>query len=219
MHLHGRVAPLVGFLLALCDLTSSAPTQSTSSSLPNAGAGLSVITLPQTFNNSIRPAIAQGQNTSLLPTGPGSPSRSGSSNEDFRTVTWDINLTMSLVINIRDWELAPEKVLATLDAAQTAAGKKQAGALLEDKFTQKTGSRINTMIFEIGPDLDDHKILTWGDVAQVLGDEDGLPKFFKSTLEWHSIYFWFYDSEREEVLGKGAVRKWYMLESGAVSGE
>ena len=219
MHLRGRVAPLVGFLVALCDLTFSAPTQSTSSSLPNAGAALSILTLPQAFNNSIGPAIAQGLNTSLLPTGLVSPSRNGSSNEDFRTVTWDINMTLSLVINIRDWELAPEKILATLDAAQTAVGKKQAGVLLDEKFTQKTGSRINAMIFEIGPDLDDRKILTWGDVAQVLGNEDGLPKFFKSTLEWHSIYFFLYDSEREGIVGKGAVRKWYMLESGAVSGE
>ena len=219
MHLHGRVAPLVSFFLALCDLTSSAPTQSTASSLPNAGADLSIITLPQTSNYSIGPAIAQGPNTSLLPTGLVSPSRNGSSNEDFRTVTWDINLTLSLVINIREWNLAPEQILATLDAAQTAIGKTQARALLDEKFTQKTGSRINTMIFEIGPDRDDHKMLTWGDVAQVLGDEDGLPKFFKSTLEWHSIYFWFYDSERVGVVGKGAVRKWYMLDSGAVSGE
>ena len=219
MHLHGRVAPLVSFFLALFDLTLSAPTQSTSSSLPNVGPDLSVITLPQTVNNSLGPAIAQGLNASLLPTGLVSPSRNGSSNEDFRTVTWDINLTLSLVINIRDWELAPEKILATLDAAQTAVGKKPAGALLDEKFTQKTGSRINTMIFEIEPGLDDHKMLTWGDVGHVLSDEDGLPRFFKSTLEWHSIYFGFYDSEREGIVGKGAVRKWYMLESGAVSGE
>ena len=219
MHLHGRVAPLVSFFLALFELTLSAPTQSTSSNLPNAGADLSILTLPQTLNNSIGPAIAQGLNASLLPTGLVSPSRNGSSNEDYRTVTWDINLTLCLVIQILDWNLAPEKILATLDAAQVAIGKKQAGVLLDEKFTQKTGSRINTMIFEIEPDLHDHKTLTWGDVGQVLGDEDGLPRFFKSTLEWHSINFGFYDSEREGIVGKGAVRKWYMLESGAVSGE
>ena len=219
MHLHGRVAPLVSFLLVLFDLTSSAPTQSTYSNLPNASADLSILTLPQTLNNSIGPAIGQGLNTSLLPTGLVSPSRNGSSNDDFRTVTWDINLTLCMVIDIRDWNLAPEKVLATLDAAQMAIGKKQAGVILDEKFTQKTGTRINTMIFEIEPDLKDHKVLTWGDVAQVLGDEDGLPRFFKSTLEWHSINFGFYDSERGGIVGKGAVRKWYMLESGAVSGE
>ena len=219
MHVHGRVAPLVSFLLALCDLTLSAPTQSTSSSLPNVGADLSIITLPQTFNDSVEPAIAQGLNTSLLRTGLVPPSRNGSSNDGDRTVTWDINQTLSLVIKIGDWELAPEKIFATLDAAQIAVGKKQAGALLDEKFTQKTGSRINTMLFEIGPAQDDHKILTWGDVAQVLGDEDGLPRFFKATLEWHRIYFGFYDTERGGIVGKGSLRKWYMLESGAVSGE
>ena len=219
MYLHGRVAPLVVFLPALCGLTLSAPTQSTSSSLPNAGADLSIITLPQTFNDSVEPTIAQGLNTSLLPTGPVSPSRNGSSNDGDRTVTWDINQTLCLVIKIGDWELAPEKVLATLDAAQTAVGKKQAGALLEEKFIQKTGSRINTMIFEMEPAQDDFTILTWGDVAEVLGDENGLPRFFKATLEWHRIYFGFYDTERGGIVGKGSLRKWYMLESGGVSGE
>ena len=220
MHLRGRVASLVSFLLALCNLTSSAPTQSTASSLSNAGADLSMITLPQTFNNSFGPVLAQGLNTSLLHPGLVLPSRNGSSDVGFHTVTWDINLTLSLIINIGDWELAPEKILATLDAAQIAVGKKPAGGLLDETFTQKTGSRINTMIFEIAPAQNDHKMLTWADVAEVLGDENGLPRFFKSTLEWHSIYFGFYDSERGGVvLGKGAVRKWYMLESGAVSGE
>lgn len=74
------------------------------------------------------------------------------------------------------------------------------------------------MIFEISPRLD-RKLLTWGDVGQVLGDEDGLPRFFKASQEWHDIDFDFYDTERGGVVGEGAVRKWYMLESGSVSEE
>ena len=218
MHPRRRVAPLVSFFLALCNLTLSAPTQSTSSTLPNAGTDLSIITLPQTVNNSIGPVIAQRLNTSLLSTGLASPSTNLSTEVGYHTVTWDINQTLSLVINIGTWELTSEKILVTLRAAQTAVGKKQGAALLDGKFTQETGTRINTMIFEISPGWD-HRLLTWADVAQVLSDEDGLPRFFAATQEWHSIYFDFYDTERGGFVGKGAVRKWYMLELGSVSGE
>lgn len=219
MHLHGRVTPFVSFLLALCNLTLSAPTQSTSSSIHNAGTDLTNINLPQAFNNSIGPATAQGLNTNLLPPVPVSPSRKGSNDVGDRVLTWDINQTLSLVIDIYHWVLTQDRIFATLEAAQTAVGKKQAGALLDEEFTQKTGSWINTMIFEIEPANNDHKILTWGDVAQVLSDEDGLPRFFKASREWHCIDFGFYDSERGGIVGKGSLRKWYMLESGAVSGE
>ena len=219
MHLHRRVAPLASFLLALCSLTLSTPTQqSTSFNLPNAGTDHSITTLPQTANHLIGPSIPQRLNTSLLHTGLVSPSTNRSTNIGERTVTWDINQTLSLVIDIGNWKLDPEKIVATLHAAQETIGKKQGGALLHGKFRQETGTRINTMVFEMGPALD-LKLLTWADVGQVLGDEDGLPRFFKASQEWHDIYFDFCDTERGGLVGEGSVRKWYMLESGSVSGE
>lgn len=105
----------------------------------------------------------------------------------------------------------PRKIIGTLAAAQNAAGKKPATTLLDKKFRIETGSRINTMIFEIGPDDWDYKRLTWADVAEVLGD-DGLPKFFNQRQLWHCVYFDVMHSTRGK-LGEGAVRKWYMLES------
>ena len=115
-----------------------------------------------------------------------------------------------MTINIGPWDLSPLGILHTLEAAQTHAGKRLAETLLDRKFTQQTGSRINTMIFEIGPGYL-HKHLTWADLAEVLGP-NGLPKFFRSTEEWHSIYFTVTHSIRGD-LGNGAVRKWYMLDS------
>ncbi len=208
MHLRRRVAPSLSFFFALSCLTSSAPTQSAFSNLPDAGSDLS-ITLPQTFNSSIGLAVAQRVNTSDSNIGFGSSSTNISTEVGYWTVTWSISNTISLTINIGAWVLSPEKILHTLEAAQIAVGKKQAAALLDRKFTQETGGRINTMIFEISPGWD-YRRLTWADVGEVLG-ENGLPKFFQEKPEWHSAYFDVIDSIRGK-LGYGAVRKWYMLE-------
>ena len=208
MHLHQRVAASLCFFFALSCLTSSAPTQPAFSNLPNGGSDLSA-TLPQTFNSSIGPAVAQRVSTSDSNVGFGSLSTNLSTKVSYWTVTWSISNTLSLTINIGAWELSPEKILHTLEAAQIAVGKKPGAALLDRKFTQETGSRINTMIFEIGPGWE-HRRLTWADVGEVLG-ENGLPKFFQEKQEWHSAYFDVIDSVRGE-LGHGAVRKWYMLE-------
>ena len=190
-------------------MISSAPTQSAFSNLhvPDAGnKDLSIIALPQTFNRSLEPAVvAQRVNSSdyRLAT-------HLSTEVEYTTVTWPITDILSLTINIGPWDLAPEKILHTLEAASNAVGKKRAEALLDGKFKLETGSRVNTMIFEISPGYI-YKRLTWADVGEVLG-ENGLPKFFRETEEWHCAYFYVIDSARGN-LGYGAVRKWYMLES------
>ncbi len=206
MHLRQRVAASLSTFFALSWLTSSAPAQSAFSNLPDGGSDL-FIAPPQTFNISIGPDGAQRINASDSRTGFVPPSTNISTEVDY---TWPIfGTTLSLNISIGPWELAPEKIVQTLEAAQTAVGKKQAGALLEKKFKQETGSRINTMIFEISPGYI-YRRLTWADVGEVLGD-NGLPRFFQEMEEWHSAYFKVIDSVRGE-LGNGAVRKWYMLD-------
>ncbi|KAL9136837.1 MAG: hypothetical protein Q9175_001962 [Cornicularia normoerica] len=209
MHLHRRVAASLNFFFVLCHLASSAPTQSAFSNLPDASNDLSNI-LPQTLSSPIRPEVAQRVNTSDSNIGSGSSSTNLTTGVGYWTVTWSISDTLSLTINVGAWVLSPEKILHTLEAAQTAVGKKQAAALLDGKFTQQTGSRINTMVFEISPGWD-YRRLTWADVGEVLG-EDGLPKFFREKQEWHSAYFDVVHSVRGK-LGYGAVRKWYMLDS------
>ena len=209
MHFHRRVAAFLSSFVVLSCLTSSAPTQSASSYLPDAGDDLS-ITLPQILNSSIGLELAQRVNTSDSNTGSASSSTNLSTDVGYWTVTWSISATLSLTINVGAWVLAPEKILHTLEAAQNAVGKKPAAALLDGKFTQETGSRINTMIFEISPGWD-YRRLTWADVGEVLG-ENGLPKFFNEKQEWHSAYFDVIHSVRGK-LGYGAVRKWYMLDS------
>ncbi|KAL8727564.1 MAG: hypothetical protein Q9166_005970 [cf. Caloplaca sp. 2 TL-2023] len=138
-------------------------------------------------------------------------SSSKNSNEvGYLTVTWSITDNLSLTINVGPWQLSPERILEALAAADTAIGKKPAARLLDGKFVQKTGSRINTLLFEIGPGFIDPKRLTWADVAQVLG-ENGLPKFFREEGYWVSTYFDVEDT-RKGKLGEGVVRKWYQLE-------
>lgn len=214
MHLHRHAAASLSFCFALFYLTSSAPTLSAVSNPSDTDSGLS-ITHPQTSNGSIGPEAAPRGNTSDSDIGSGPSSTPLSTKVAYWTVTWSISATLSLTINIGPWVLSPDQILHTLAAAQVAAGKKQAAALLDAKFTQRTGSRLNTMIFEIGPGWD-HRRLTWADVADVLG-ENGLPGFFHEKQEWHSAYFDVVDSVRGK-LGEGAVRKWYMLESVVVDG-
>ncbi|KAL9070692.1 MAG: hypothetical protein Q9161_004746 [Pseudevernia consocians] len=212
MHLHRRVAASLSFIVLSC-LTSSAPTQSAFSNRPDASNDLA-LALPHLSNSSIGPAVAPRVNTSDSNIESGSSPTNLSTKVRYWTVTWSISDTLSLKINVGAWVLSPAKILQTLEAAQVAAGKKQAAALLDGKFTQETGSRINTMIFEIGPGSSDdrRRRLTWADVGDVLGDENGLPKFFRETQEWHSAYFDVVDGVRGK-LGIGAVRKWYMLGS------
>ena len=128
-----------------------------------------------------------------------------------RTFIWEITDVLSLTINPGHYHLPSEKVLATLSAASVAVGKKPAAALLEQKFTQKTGSIINRMIFEIEPDPGDMK-LTWADVGEVLG-ENGLSTFFRQEQYWYNTDFEVVDDVRGR-LGEGALRRWYQLGDG-----
>ena len=210
-----------GFIIALClsstlfILTSSAPAQPPFSNPFNHGDDL-ILNLSQNPNTSVKPYGTQRLNTSVFNLATNSPLANNSINVEVWPATWKINNELTLDLRIGAWELAPEKIIATLEAAKHAIGKKPAAALLQKKFTQETGSRINTMIFEITPGYID-KLLTWGDVGEVLGD-DGLLRFFQEKEEWHSVYFDVVHSTRGK-LGYGAVRKWYMLGSlGSVGG-
>lgn len=209
MHLHRRVTASLNVFFVLCYLASSAPTHSAFSNLPDTGSDLSA-TIAQTFGSPIGSNIAPRVNTSDPNKASGLLSTNLSTEVGYWTVTWSISNTLSLTINVGAWVLSSEKILQTLEAAQIAVGKKQGAALLDRKFTQETGSRINTMIFEISPGWD-YRRLTWGDVGEVLG-ENGLPKFFQEEQEWHSAYFDVIHTVRGK-LGNGAVRKWYMLDS------
>ena len=124
-------------------------------------------------------------------------------------MTWTISDTLSLALVICNWEPNPATIQAVLAAAATSIGKKPAAGLLERKFVQKSNNRRNTLYFEITPGYI-YKRLTWGDVGEVLG-EHGLPKFFETTRQWHTVYFDVIHATRGE-LGEGAVRRWWQLE-------
>lgn len=223
MHLHRHFAASLSFFTVLAALASSAPTtQSAFSHLPDAAAhDLSTATLLQqpSNNNSgsiTGPQVAQRVNntsdSSISEFGPSSATNLSTTGEvTYWAGTWDISSTLSLNINIGQWRLSPEKVLATLEAAENAVGKKEAAALVEGNFTQKTGSRLNTMIFEIGPVPEEEGRLNWKDVADMLEEERGLPRFFRETKEWHNLFFELVHSERG-LLGLGSIAKWYMLD-------
>ncbi len=67
------------------------------------------------------------------------------------------------------------------------------------------------MIFEIGPVPEEEGRLNWKDVADMLEEERGLPRFFRETKEWHNLFFELVHSERG-LLGLGSIAKWYMLD-------
>ncbi|KAL8667325.1 MAG: hypothetical protein Q9202_000899 [Teloschistes flavicans] len=119
---------------------------------------------------------------------------------------WYISDTLSLDVTICNWEPDPATILAVLAAAELAIGKKPAGGLLQEKFTQKSNNKFNTLLFEITPGFIE-KLLTWGDVGEVLG-EHGLRDFFETTHNWHTIYFDVTHATRGK-LGYGAVRRWW----------
>ncbi len=226
MHLHRHFAASLSFFAVLAALASSAPTtQSAFSHLPDTAAhDLSTATLlqqPSNNNNNsssitarqVAQRVNNTSDSSILVSSPSSATNlSTTGGVTYWAGTWDISSTLSLNINIGQWRLSPEKVLGTLEAAENAVGKKVAAALLEGNFTQKTGSRLNTMIFEIGPVPEDEGgRLSWKDVADMLEEERGLPRFFRETKEWHNLFFELVHSERG-LLGLGEIRKWYMLD-------
>ncbi|CAF9934830.1 hypothetical protein IMSHALPRED_009854 [Imshaugia aleurites] len=221
-HLHRRSSAHLCFFIVLVALASSAPTQQSAFfHLPDAATPdlSSVALLQQPPNNSSIAAtkITPRVNTSdysIPESAPSLPSNltstGGVTNE---AGIWDISLTLSLDLDIGIWRLSPEKVLDTLEAAENVVGKKPAAALLEEKFTQRTGSRLTGLIFEVWPDTKDEWKLSWGDVGEVLGEERGLPRFFRETGEWRNVDFQIVHQERG-VLGEGWIRKWYMLDDG-----
>ena len=125
-------------------------------------------------------------------------------------ITWYITDTLTLNIEIGEWRLSESKVMEALEAANAAIGKKVGSSPLDEPFIQKTGGRINTMLFEIRSESTDQS-LTWAQVGEVLG-ANGLPSYFRAYDIWRSTFFDVVDSERGKI-GHGALRKWYMVES------
>jgi len=194
MHFLQRVAVWLGCFFTIWHTAICAPTQSPSSHWPNTGNDLS-LNLPQPFNNS-------------LLSGHGSSSTNSWRDVGIDHMTWTISATLSLPVTICNWSPDPVTILAVLAAAESTAGKKPATGLLSQTFVQKSTNKYNTLLFEIGPH-NFEKFLTWGDVAEVLG-ENGLPKFYEETGQWHTVYFDIVHKEKAS-LGRGAVRRWWQL--------
>jgi len=204
MYTHSHFLVYLSLLTLLHQTASSAPTQPISLGLPSTSAG--------PFNAIVS---SLNKSTEAIPNPwiPLTPLKNNLTTDPpqlkYITVTWPITPTLSLIANIGPWRLNPTNILDTLAAANRTVEKKPSSLLLTAKFRQETGSRINTLYFEIGPAFE-VKRLTWGDVAEVLGAE-GLPRFFEEYGYWTSTYFEVMDGARGK-LGEGAVRKWYQLE-------
>lgn len=207
MHLYRRIAPLLSLFFCIPYLTSSQPTHSGHLNVPNVRDGTPII-VPRAPDDHRMIQISQEISAKNFTREPDLSSIPFTNRLQFWVVKWIISDTLHLQMNVGAWVLGPEKIVQTLVTAQERIGKKVATALLERKFKSETGSRMNTMIFEISPGWTDPKKLTWGDVGEVLG-ENGLPRFFEERQEWHSVYFDVHDSVRG-MIGEGAVRKWYM---------
>lgn len=148
------------------------------------------------FNPSLQPLNQISQHPSLNPT----------RRLQFTPVEWILSPTLTLEANIGSWKYEKERIRELLRLATKTVGKKPADRLLDEKFTQEEGSRLNTLYFEIGPVHVDSE-LTWGDVGVLLG-ENGLGKFFEFFGVWTSVDFEVVDGVRG-IVGEGAVRKWY----------
>lgn len=212
MYFHRLILSYATCFSILIYTTLSAPAHSVPKMALDADTSLSnkiLNTIKHSRGQSIQPAMAQRINDRALGLASTTSVSNHSAQLEFTTVNWDITNTLYLTINIGPWRLSPERILETMEAAETAVGKKQGSVLLDGKFTQEQGSRVNTMLFEITPGLTD-RLLTWADVAEVLG-EDGLPGFFQQERYWYSTYFDVMHKERGK-LGYGALRKWYQLE-------
>ncbi len=188
MHSNQHVAVAWLFsILAFCSEISCAPNNRL-----NRGSDLS-INLPNPLNVK--------NVGGLCPTSTNDPTGLG-----IEKTSWTISDSLTLAITICNWQPDPATILAVLAAAENAVGKKPLEGLLEKKYTVKSNNKYNTLYFEISPGWTGKK-LTWGDVGDVLG-ENGLPKFFKETRWWHTIYFDVVHKTRGE-LGDGAVRRWW----------
>lgn len=194
LNMHFRLSALCvsGFFI-FWRTAFSAPAQPALSNHLNAGSSSLVIDPSQPLNHSV---LGGGNSSSV----------NGLTDE---YLTWPISDTLQLAVTICNWAPDPATIMKVLTAAHTAIGKKPAAGLLDGTFTQKSDNRFNTLLFEISPG-DTYKRLTWGDVGEVLG-ENGLPKFYDITQEWHTIYFTVLHKTRDE-LGTGAVRRWWQLD-------
>ena len=206
-------------ILVLLSLASLVPTQPLVPSVPNNAINLSKPsseTVVNSLNASLSSSTVQIANSSSPGSGIRLPSAQADHNLNVSFADWDITATLYLKVHIGPWQLSEERIMRLLEMADTSAGKKPGPNILDKKFTVEEGSRINTMVFEIGPEYGTRERLTWADVAEVLG-ENGLPTFFRVYDVWTSTYFDVMDSKRGK-LGIGAVRKWYQLEESSIGG-
>lgn len=207
MHLSGPLAALMSCGLALYDSVASVPTTIPDSSPLDSRTDLSA-KIFQPVGDPEHPPPARSANISYLSSQQNSKANSRISNLKFFTMDWPItDSSLKLTINVGPWQYDPQRILDTLTQANRTVEKRPAGRLLERKYIEKQGSNINAMYFEISPEYIYPKRLTWGDVAEVLG-ENGLLKFYKTERYWTSNYWTVVDSVRGEI-GSGAVRKWY----------
>ena len=196
MNVRHFISICLGCLFLFLHTAFCAPTQPTVIRSHNAAHGLNIIKPSSLFNDAVCGEAP-------------SSSTSDAAKVGIERMTWEISATLSLALVICNWEPDPNTIQAVLTAAEAAIGKKSATELLNQKFTQKSNNRYNTLLFEISPEYTNER-LTWGDVGEVLG-ENGLLKFYVTTQLWHTVYFGVVHTQRGE-LGRGAVRRWWQLE-------
>ena len=199
-------------LIFLC-LPSLAPTQPLAPSININSAHLfndSSDALINPSNLSLPPWTVQNADVGNSAGGIGLSSAQGAPNLNFTVIEWEITSTLSLKLRVSPREISQERVMRILELADTAAGKKPGLGLLEKRFKVQEGSGLDKMIFEIAPYYNAPRLLTWAEVAEILG-EKGLPTFFRVYEVSTTTYFEVIDGAKGK-LGDGAVRMWYHIQ-------
>ena len=202
MQIHEHVLRFLYFVLIFpCHVTPS-PIQSSPSKSFGVNSNLPAQDLPL-------PRLLNHANATSRPTSP--PLLN--STKLFHFIDLPVSDTLSLRIEVGEWRLSPARIVQILDEVQRTVGKKVSSMRLIEKFVVSTGRYLNTMVFEITPELIDEG-LEWADVTEIVGSH-GLPLYFQNTEQWRSTFFTILRTHgnRHVEIGKGAVRKkWYQLE-------
>ena len=202
MQIHEHVLGFLSLVFILsCQVTSS-PMQSSASISFGVNGNLPVQDLPL-------PRLLDHVKATSRPTAPFLLN----STKLFHFIDWSVSDTLSLRIEVGEWRLSAARIVQILDEVQRTVDKKVSSVRLIEKFVVSTGRYLNTMVFEITPDLIDEG-LEWADVTEIVGSH-GLPIYFQNTEQWRSTFFTILRTHGNSYveIGKGAVRKkWYQLE-------
>ena len=202
MQICGNLLRFLSLVLIISCHAKSAPTQSSPSKFLTVDSNLPI------QNDRLR-IFPNNVNATSRPT---SPSLRNITELSY-FIDWPVSDTLSLRIEVGEWRLSAARIVQILDEVQNAVGKKVSSTRLSEKFVVSTGRYLNTMVFEIAPEITDDG-LQWADVTEIVGSH-GLPLYFQNTEQWRSTFFTTFrkDGNRYVEIGQGAVRKkWYQLE-------